>query len=271
MDSIQGNLYNHLELSSSATTEQIKKAYKKLAMDYHPDRQRHADTESKSVAEEKFKEISNAYEILTDKVKRAEYDKTNRTPTSSSRTFSTSFYYANFQHTIHCMLDCSLEELYTGCQKYVRMNATSEPITVTVFAGASDNSKIILKTFFGHHDANRGNFSNDIELTIRCDGHSIFRRQENDLIMQQKINLHEAILGWQRKIRRLDGTTMNIAHHDISRPRQHIIVENEGMPITSTSRKGNLIIVIEIIFPLFLTPRQKTAFAACSGFETMLS
>jgi len=60
--------YEVLGLSKSASTSEIKKAYRKLAKEFHPDRNRAAD------AEEKFKEIKNAYEILSDDQKKSAYD-----------------------------------------------------------------------------------------------------------------------------------------------------------------------------------------------------
>ncbi|MCX8074789.1 MAG: molecular chaperone DnaJ [Clostridia bacterium] len=63
--------YDMLGVSKTATDEEIKKAYRKLAKEYHPDS--HAG-ENKSAAEAKFKEISEAYSILSDKTKRAQYD-----------------------------------------------------------------------------------------------------------------------------------------------------------------------------------------------------
>ena len=64
------NLYEILWLQKSATKEEIKKAYRKLAMQYHPDRNKW-DKE----AEKKFKEISGAYSILSDDSKRQQYDR----------------------------------------------------------------------------------------------------------------------------------------------------------------------------------------------------
>lgn len=62
------SLYETLEVSSSATEAEIKKAYRKLARQYHPDVNKESD------AEDKFKEINAAYEILSDKSKRSQYD-----------------------------------------------------------------------------------------------------------------------------------------------------------------------------------------------------
>ena len=61
--------YEVLGVDHSASDEVIKKAYRKVAMKYHPDR-----NPGDSAAEEKFKEASEAYEILSDSQKKAQYD-----------------------------------------------------------------------------------------------------------------------------------------------------------------------------------------------------
>src|SRR6478735_5163158 len=65
----QEDYYELLEVSRSATDAEIKKAYRKLAMKYHPDR-----NPGDSAAEEKFKEVQKAYAVLSDSSKRARYD-----------------------------------------------------------------------------------------------------------------------------------------------------------------------------------------------------
>lgn len=71
---MEKNLYDILGVSKDATEQQISKAYKKLAVKYHPDKQVGKSDQEKKEAEEKFKEATKAYEILTDKDKRQKYD-----------------------------------------------------------------------------------------------------------------------------------------------------------------------------------------------------
>lgn len=66
------NYYEILEIKKDATESDISKAYRKLAMKWHPDR--HTDLEKKKIAEEKFKEITEANTILSDPEKRRRYD-----------------------------------------------------------------------------------------------------------------------------------------------------------------------------------------------------
>lgn len=65
---MEKNLYKILEVNENSTDEEIRNSYKKLAKKYHPDLNKDKN------AEEKFKEINYAYEILSDKSKRKEYD-----------------------------------------------------------------------------------------------------------------------------------------------------------------------------------------------------
>lgn len=66
--------YEVLGVNKNATDDELKKAYRKVAMKYHPDRQTDKSDEEKKAAEEKFKEAAEAYSVLSDKDKRARYD-----------------------------------------------------------------------------------------------------------------------------------------------------------------------------------------------------
>src|SRR5215211_2736267 len=69
MTTQQGDYYAVLGLDRNASPEDVKRAFRRLAMQYHPDRNKEPE------AEQKFKEINQAYEILSDPDKRAAYDR----------------------------------------------------------------------------------------------------------------------------------------------------------------------------------------------------
>ena len=68
------NYYEVLGVSKNASNDELKRAFRKLSMLYHPDRQAGKSDTEKKEAEDKFKEISEAYEVLSNKDKRAQYD-----------------------------------------------------------------------------------------------------------------------------------------------------------------------------------------------------
>ncbi|MEO8727062.1 MAG: molecular chaperone DnaJ [Acidobacteriaceae bacterium] len=74
-DTVKRDYYEVLSVSRTAVDQEIKSSYRKIAMQYHPDRTAHLADGERKIAEEKFKEASEAYSILSDPDKRANYDR----------------------------------------------------------------------------------------------------------------------------------------------------------------------------------------------------
>ena len=81
--------YEILNINKDANENDIKKSYRKLAMKYHPDR----NPDNKEECEAKFKEISEAHNILSDSSKRKKYDMFGKDGINSSSNFSSSWFY----------------------------------------------------------------------------------------------------------------------------------------------------------------------------------
>eukprot|EP00754_Rhynchopus_humris_P040354 Rhum_TRINITY_DN23396_c0_g1::Rhum_TRINITY_DN23396_c0_g1_i1::g.177877::m.177877/K09510/DNAJB4; DnaJ homolog subfamily B member 4 len=185
-----GEFYDVLGVSEDATEEEIRKQYKKLAMKWHPDRQR--TEEAKEQASEEFKKISVAYETLSDAEKRAEYDAAGPDGyppgfdgMHGDRDFGDMFSFffqeeADFFRRPQRMqketLWVTLDELYTGVVQVVRITKESvgygRPIDialeVTVEAGWKSGTKV---TF--HEEG--------VEFTIQQVSHDVFKRKDHDL------------------------------------------------------------------------------------------
>lgn len=121
-------LYDRLELKSDANINDIKKAYKKMALKYHPDK----NNNNREEAEKKFKDVSEAYDILSDSKKKEIYDKfgmaglsnenNGQMPTSPEDIFNMFFggnrpsKKENKKQQIE-EIHCTLEEFYKGSKK----------------------------------------------------------------------------------------------------------------------------------------------------------
>lgn len=125
------NYYDILGVNKDATDAEIKKAYKKLSIKWHPDKHVNDTPEKQKEAEEKFKEISEAYSVLSDKDKRAKYDNPNSNYNDGWGSYEDAFNmfrnrYANNKrqpkkgtNTV-ADLNITIEDIYTGAVKNIK-------------------------------------------------------------------------------------------------------------------------------------------------------
>lgn len=217
------NLYEILGVTETATTEEIRKSYKALALQYHPDKNDSPD------AEENFKRIGGAYEILSDPQKRLVYD--NKTDDwddeSEVGDFFESFLeafmsrFVSFRFTnsgyvfppLKYDLQVKLAEVYKGCTKKHRVERYEMQrdgtrlkrvrlLSVDVKPGVMNGFKIVLK--HEGHESGRGPPS-DVIFTVHVEPHPVFKRQGNDLRYTACITQREADNGVNIKVPAFGG------------------------------------------------------------------
>eukprot|EP00268_Persea_americana_P023482 TRINITY_DN2306_c0_g3_i1.p1 TRINITY_DN2306_c0_g3~~TRINITY_DN2306_c0_g3_i1.p1 ORF type:complete len:349 (+),score=58.81 TRINITY_DN2306_c0_g3_i1:294-1340(+) len=333
--------YKILQVDKNAKEDDLKKAYRKLAMKWHPDK----NPNNKKEAEAKFKQISEAYEVLSDSQKRAIYDQYGEeglkgqvpppgaggaggptffqtgdgptvfrfNPRNANDIFSEFFgfsspfgggmgggpggggmggmrggsrfggmfgddLFGSFGEAsavqnptrkappIESTLPCSLEELYKGTTKKMKISReisdisgktipVEEILTIEVKPGWKKGTKI---TFPEKGNEQPNVIPADLVFVIDEKPHSAFTRDGNDLIYTQKITLAEALTGYTVHLTTLDGRTLTINVNSAIHPNYEEVVPREGMPIPKDpSRRGNLRIKFNIKFPSRLTAEQK--------------
>ena len=257
------NLYNILEIKKDATQNEIRVAYKKLALQWHPDK-----NDDKIFAENKFKKICEAYFVLSNPEQRRQYDiaispqpppqtPRQRRPPPPPQDIPKETKKNSVQQQI---VKVTLEELFTGCLKkfkikskiFINMNETiikEKILEFDVKQGWKDGTKI---TFEQAGDQLHPTIpQNDIEFIIETLPHTLFKRDGDDLTYKASITLKQALCGGYFEMQHLDGVKRKIPLKGITTPNTKRTIQNEGMPISKSKNKerGNLHIIFDVIFP----------------------
>lgn len=124
--------YEILGIGRNATAEEIKKAYRKSALMYHPDK----NPDNKE-AEEKFKEVAEAYEVLSDSTKKANYDNPNNGYNDLLKHYRQSRGGIRRGPDLNINLKLTLEEIHTGLKKTIRYKRNDSCLVCTGSGGSS--------------------------------------------------------------------------------------------------------------------------------------
>ncbi|TKY58786.1 DnaJ-like subfamily B member 13 [Spatholobus suberectus] len=268
-----GDYYKILKVNRNATDEELKRAYKRLAMKWHPDKNHQQHPVTKEEAEAKFKQISEAYDVLSNPKKRQIYDFYGHYPLNSEK--------VNKENgdgdvkvpkgvkvgVVESKFVCTLEELYRGCKKKLKISRTfpdefgklktvEEVLKIDIKPGWKKGTKI---TFPGKGNQEAENTApDDLIFVVDEKPHAFFKRDGNDLVVTQKILLLEALVGKTLNLTTLDGRELTIQVTDVVKHGYVLVVPNEGMPISKEpGKKGNLRIKFDVMFPSRLTTQQK--------------
>lgn len=274
--------YQLLGVNRNATEKEIKQAYRRLARKYHPD----VNPGDKS-AEAKFKEINEAYEVLSNAEKRRKYDRfgpqwqhadqfaqagfggkpfTDFGPGGFSFVDSSgeglggifdnilrdfAFGYKTRPRRARALeqpIEVSLEEAYHGSTRVIEINGRR--LEVKIPPGVGDGSKIHIPG---------GQAWADLYLVVSVKPHPRFERKGDDLHVEVSVPLTCAILGGEVEI----STIMGKLALKIPAETQNgkvFRLAGQGMPRLNNSGRGDLLAKVHIILPTKLSPREKELF-----------
>ena len=280
--------YELLGVKKDATPEEIKKSYRKLAVKYHPDK-----NPGDKQAEERFKEISEAYAVLCDPEKRKQYDQFGSDGFhqkfsqedifrgadvndlfrdmgfGGNDVFSRIFGgkggrsgFGGFRQGARKGEDLAMEVYVTlreaalGGEKRVgfQHGGQREELSLKIPVGIEDGAQLRLK---GKGSPGSGGGPNgDIYLTIKVGKDLEFTREGDDLVVERQIRFSEAALGTSLDVPTLD-TPKRIKVPAGVQSGTKIRLKGCGVPHRSGSGKGDLYVKIEVKVPELMTREQK--------------
>jgi len=277
--------YSVLGINKGSSDDEIKKAYRKQAMKYHPDR-----NEGDSKAESKFKDISEAYAVLSDKKKRREYDQFGSE--GFHRKFSQEDIFRDFDvndilrgfgfggnpsqgrggfpgggnhfqrphpesvkpPTLIKDLSIGFEEAALGAQRNIAIsrNGVVEETSIKIPSGIS-NGKILRLQGKGHLSPD-GKNQGDLHLKIRVLPHPLFSRDAQNVIVNSDIKLTDALLGTTIEVQTLNGIK-SVKIPPGTQNNSKLRLKEVGIK-SSSGVQGDQMVNIKIAIPKDLTEEQ---------------
>lgn len=284
--------YKILDVAKSATKDEIKKAYRKLAVKWHPDKNK-----GNKKAEEKFKEISEAYEVLSDEEKRSKYDQfgadwqnyqkaggeeqgfdwSKYTNQGSGKYYSSDGFGADefsdffvqmfggragFRsrsssrsmkgQDVEATLHISLDEAYHGVKKVIELGG--KKMRMTIKKGI-ESGKVLKLRGKGNPGFNGGP-AGDLFLKVIVDDNYFYQRKSNDLQQTVNVDLFDAMLGEKVKVNTFTGSIMMSLPEGVQNG-QILRLKGKGMPFYNSEQYGDMLVKINVQMPKKLSDEQK--------------
>lgn len=250
-----------LGLSQVHNLDEVRKAYRKLALKYHPDQ-----NPGDKMAVEKFRELKDAYDFILETYKDEDLEITDPGVfyediiQNQKKTNTTKKATPNLPLNLKYILHLSIFEAAEGCAKtiqYIRQSVQQERETVrlsiTVPAGVIDGQKLRVQGE-GSRDGQRP--AGDLIVHIRIDSHPLFTKEGRNVKMDLPIKLSEALFGCEKSVPTLYGKSQ-LKIPPGTRSGQVLRLKGKGFPRVQGFGKGDFLVRVLIDLPLELTPEEK--------------
>uniref|UniRef100_G3Q4R0 DnaJ heat shock protein family (Hsp40) member B1b n=1 Tax=Gasterosteus aculeatus TaxID=69293 RepID=G3Q4R0_GASAC len=285
--------YDILGIKKGASEDDIKKAYRKQALRFHPDKNKSPG------AEDKFKEIAEAYDVLSDPKKKDIYDRYGEEGlkgggpqggTSGSggpgdpHVIFSEFFGGLWDGgrgngvvkkpqdppVVHD-LNVTLEEVLSGCLKKMKISrkrlnpdgrtvrTEDKILEVQIKKGWKEGTKI---TFPKEGDESPTNIPADVVFVLKDKTHPKFKRDGSNVVYTATISLRDALCGCTINVPTLEGKTVTVSTTDIVQPGMKRRITGEGLPYPKRpDRRGDLLVDYEVKFPERLSQSQRDTIA----------
>lgn len=275
------DFYSVLGVGKSASAAEIKSAYRKLALKWHPDRNKATG------ATEKFKEINKAYEVLSDPKKKSTYDQVghegferggfgsaaNQAGGQGYQQGPFSYSYSSTGGNPFGGFDPSqfggsdpfeiFEQFFGfgGGQRRARRPVYSIKLTFREAVHgiekevSIDGKRRSVKVPAGVNDGNRIRF-NEFDLLVAVMPDAVFRREGQDLYTEKNLSYPTAVLGGTVEVETLDGkVTLKVRKGTVSGTL--VRLKGEGVQYPNSTQKGNLYVIMKIKVPDKISGKAK--------------
>ncbi|EAK0445813.1 J domain-containing protein [Campylobacter lari] len=272
---MSNSLYETLGVSQNASADEIKKAYRKLARQYHPDINKEAG------AEEKFKEINAAYEILSDEKKRAQYDRYGDSMFggqsfhdfsrnaggadindilnnifgggfggfgrgfSSSNNFRSGFGgFGGFEEDLDLQASVKIpfEKGILGSEHTININ--NEQVKIKIPHGIKDGEKLRIRGKGKSFQGQKG----DLILKVELEKSDEYEREDDDLYKKVEISLKTALFGDKISVH-TPRKEVKITIPPNSKNNQKIRLKGYGVQNRKTDLYGDMYLILNVKIP----------------------
>lgn len=276
------DFYQVLGISKTASPEEIKKAYRKLALEYHPDKNKTKE------AEGKFKEVTQAYEVLSDSTKKQQYDQFGHAAFTQggggqpgggpfgggqsgqygpfSYSYSTGgngaggFDFGGFSDPFEIF-----EQFFGGGSPFSQGRARRQVYSIAIefmeaVKGVEKRVTIGGKTQTikippGVDNGNRIRFG-DYDVVVEVNPNKQFKREGYDIISEKEISFPQAVLGSEVEVETVQGS-VKIKIPASTQPETVIRLRGKGVQQVRGSGHGDHYVRIKVAVPKNLNARQK--------------